>query len=162
PDPLVNDMVAERFQRDDRPNRFIMAANPRPLPQAAPFDQGRRQKFFNVTGVTNLLETNEVMVRGVSGRRVAPTPECKATYHLANKPPRTPDVCDDCGTALIQREDDKEETVRRRLKIYHQNNADLLAHYRAQGLLREVNGAEDIEKIYASIVKQLTEAGASC
>jgi adenylate kinase len=162
PDLVVNDLVAERFQREDRPERFILDGYPRTLAQAVSFDQVLRQQFLNLTAVLNLLVDDEVIVARVAGRWSCPKPECKATYHTVYNPPRTPGICDECGTPLIQREDDKEETVRRRLSVYHQNNIPLLAHYRAQGLLHEVPGAGDIETIYASIVHILAEAGASC
>jgi adenylate kinase len=162
PDTLVNDLVAERFQRDDRPERFILDGYPRTLAQAASFDQVLRQQFLNLTAVINLVVDDEVIVTRISGRWICPNPACKATYHIVYNPPRKPGICDECGTPLVQREDDKEETVRRRLRLYHQNIVDLLAHYRAQGLLHEVVGAGDIEQIYASIVKVLTQAGASC
>jgi adenylate kinase len=86
---------------------------------------------------------------------VCPNPSCGAVYHLTAQPPRVPGVCDRCGTLLVQREDDKEETVRKRLQIFHSSLADLLEHYRHLGLLREVCGIGGIETIYENIVRSL-------
>ncbi len=92
----------------------------------------------------------------MTGRRNCP--QCKATYHLVYNPPRSPGVCDVCGTKLIQRIDDQEETVRERLSVYHASTADLIPYYRDQGLLREVPAVGEIEQIHTTIVKVLKQA----
>jgi adenylate kinase len=155
PDDLVNEAVAELFRRDPPPARFVLDGYPRTLAQAASFDQVLRQVYLNLTGVVLLKVDDEEIVRRLSGRWNCPNPECKATFHTYYKPSRQLGICDECGTALVQREDDKEKTVRKRLQVYHKNTTDLLAHYRSQGLLREVDGAGDIEKIFARIVQVL-------
>jgi adenylate kinase len=162
PDDLVNELVAERFRHPDRPERFVMDGYPRTLAQAVSFDQVLRQQFLNLNAVVLLEVDDEEIVRRLSGRWSCPNPGCKATYHTTFNPTRVPGICDACGTALVQRDDDREETVRRRLIVYHQNNIDLLAHYRSQGLLSKVSGVGDIEGIYASIVVALRGAGLSC
>ena len=88
-------------------------------------------------------------------------PQCKATYHLVSNPPRTAGICDVCGTKLIQRLDDREETVRERLSVYHASTADLIPYYRDQGLLREVPGVGEIEQIYAAVLQVLQQVGCS-
>jgi len=80
---------------------------------------------------------------------------CKTPYHLLGNPPRKPGVCDLSHGALIQRSDDREETVRERLRVYHENTAALVVHYRQQGLLREVSGEGGIEEVYGRIVQEL-------
>jgi adenylate kinase len=122
PDDLVNELVADRFRRDDRPERFVMDGYPRTLAQAASFDQVLRQQFLDLSAVVLLAVDDEEIVQRLSGR---------------------------------QREDDKEETIRRRLALYHQNTADLIIHYRAQGLVREVDGEGEIEIIYQRIVQAI-------
>ena len=151
PDDLVNEMVADRFRRDDRPENFVMDGYPRTLAQAASFDQLLRQQFLDLECVVVLLVPDEEIVRRLSGRRFCP--KCQATYHILFKPPKTAGICDECGSALVQREDDKEATVRKRLQIYHQNNVDLLNHYRNQKLVREVDGAGPIEVVFAKIAE---------
>jgi adenylate kinase len=162
PDDLVNELVTDRFRRDC-PTRFVMDGYPRTLAQAASFDQVLRQQFLNLTAVILLIVPEDEIVRRVTARWTCPNPDCKAVYHTIKRPPRVPGICDHCGTALVQREDDQEKTVRRRLRVYHQNTADLIEHYRVQGLVREVNGEGNIERIYTDIVVVLNnQAGQSC
>jgi adenylate kinase len=160
PDTLVNDLIAERFGRDDRPARFVLDGYPRTLAQAVAFDQVLRQQFLGLQAVVRLQVDDDEIVRRVSGRWSCP--ECGATYQVPNKPPRRPGVCDVCGATLIQRDDDSEETVRRRLAIYHANTADLVDHYRRQRLLREVCGQGGTEAVYANILKSIGQVGSSC
>jgi adenylate kinase len=162
PDDLVNELVADRFRREDRPDCFIMDGYPRTLAQAASFDQVLRQQFLKIDAVIYLEVDDEEIVRRLSGRWSCPKPGCMATYHTQYNPPKKPGVCDHCGTVLVQREDDKEETVRRRLVVFHQNTEALREHYRAQGLLRVVRGEGDIEGIYRDIVHVLPRRGSSC
>lgn len=161
PDSLVNDLIYERFHRPDRPDRFIMDGYPRTRAQAASFDQVLRQQFLDLNAVILLLVDDEEIVRRLTGRRGCP--RCKATYHLTSKPPRQADRCDECGTALVQRSDDQEQTVRTRIRVYHENTADLIPHYRQQNLLREVAGMGTIEQVYLNIRASLNhQAGPSC
>lgn len=153
PDSLVNDLIYECFNREDRPERFIMDGYPRTQAQAVAFDAVLRQQFLDLTAVIQLLVDDEEIVHRLSGRLTCP--KCKATYHLRDKPPRRPGLCDECGTALVQREDDKEDTVRRRLALYHQSTAELVPYYRVRGLLHEVIGRGDVEQIYQNIRKAL-------
>jgi adenylate kinase len=162
PDDLVNELVADRFRRTDRPERFVLDGYPRTLAQAASFDQVLRQQFLDLTAVVYLGVDDDEIVHRLGGRWSCPNPSCKASYHTTFKPPRVEGVCDDCHTRLTQREDDRPETVRQRLKVFHAQTEPLVAHYRAQGLLREVKGEGDIEQIYANIVKVLREAGKPC
>jgi adenylate kinase len=153
PDDVVNELVADRFRRDDRPEQFVMDGYPRTLAQAASFDQVLRQQFLNLTAVVVLKVDDAEVLRRLGGRWICPN--CNATYHLTKKPPRVPGICDVCGTKLIQREDDKEETIRRRLEVYRQNTVELIPHYQRQGLVREVPGEGEIDKIYNNIVQVL-------
>ncbi len=157
PDDLVNEIVAEYFRSEKRPERFVMDGYPRTLAQAASFDQVLRQQFLDLTAVLLFVVDDHEIIARMTGRRNCP--QCKATYHLVYNPPRSPGVCDVCGTKLIQRIDDQEETVRERLSIYHASTADLIPYYRDQGLLREVPAVGDIEQIHTTIVKVLKQAG---
>ena len=160
PDDLVNEMVADRFRRDDRPDRFIMDGYPRTLAQAASFDQVLRQQFLTLDAVVVLAVDDDEIVRRLSGRWTCP--RCKATYHLTSKPPRQTGLCDECGTSLSQREDDKEGTIRRRLQVYHQSTAELIPHYAAQNLVHHVAGTGDIESIYQAIVAAIQKVTPTC
>jgi adenylate kinase len=163
PDDLVNDIIAEIFRRDDRPERFVLDGYPRTLAQAVSFDQVLRQSFLDLNAVLFLIVDDEEIIRRVSGRWSCPKTSCKATYHTEHKRPKVAGICDRCGTKLVQREDDRAETVRARLVVYHRNIVTLLPYYRDQGLLHEVPGTGEIEQVYCNIMKTLTpQAGASC
>jgi adenylate kinase len=159
PDDLVNEIVAEYFRKDNRPERFVMDGYPRTLAQAASFDQVLRQQFLDLKAVLLFIVDDEEIIKRMTGRWSCP--QCKATYHKIYSPPRTPGICDVCGTKLIQRVDDREETVRERLRVYHASTAELIPHYQSQGLLREVSGVGDIEEIYQRIVEILKQVGCS-
>jgi len=163
PDDLVNDVIAERFNNGDPPECFVMDGYPRTLAQAAAFDQVLRQHFLDLTAVILLDVADEEIISRLSGRWSCPKPGCKATYHTESNPPKTPGVCDYCGTELVQREDDRPETVKARLAVYHGNTEALVGHYRAQGLLHVVPGHGRIEDVYANIIKVLNrQVGPKC
>lgn len=163
PDDLVNDVIAERFNLGEPPERFVMDGYPRTLAQAAAFDQVLRQHFFDLTAVILLNVSDEEIIARVSERWSCPKPGCKATYHTKSRPPKKPGICDYCGTQLIQREDDRPETVRARLVVYHGNTEALVGHYRAQKLLHEVAGHGPIEEVYANVMQVLNgQAGRTC
>src|SRR5207245_2007961 len=113
--------------------------------QAKVFDQVLAELHLDLTAVVLLLVDDEEIVRRLSGRWSCPHPGCKATYHTVSNPSKVAGVCDRCGTKLVQRDDDKEETVTQRLKVYHANREELIPYYRNRGLLREVAGHGNIE-----------------
>src|SRR5205807_9828408 len=90
PDDLVNELVADRFRREDRPERFVLDGYPRTLAQAASFDQVLRQQFLNLTAVIVLRVNDEEIIRRLSGRWICPKADCQATYHVTANPPRVP------------------------------------------------------------------------
>jgi adenylate kinase len=153
PDDLVNEVVNERFRRPDRPNDFVMDGYPRTLAQARAFDAVLRQYRLALDRVIFVAVGDEPIVQRMTGRWSCP--QCKATYHLVEKPPQREGVCDVCGHALFQRPDDREETVRERLRQYHQNTVDLIPYYKGQGLLRDVSGEGGIEEVYGRIERVL-------
>jgi adenylate kinase len=155
PDDVVNELVADLFRSPSRPKSFVMDGYPRTVAQAIAFDAILKEHHLNVTGVLLFQLDDELIVRRLSGRWTCPNVACKATYHTYNRPPRVPGICDQCGTALVQRDDDKEETVRHRLEIYKQNTAGLVDHYRAQNLVRNVSAEGTIEQVYARVVQVL-------
>jgi adenylate kinase len=161
-DDLVNELVAERFRQKDRPERFVLDGYPRTLAQASSFDQVLRQEFLDLSAVLVFLVDDEEIVRRLSGRWSCPNPACQATYHIVNKPPQQAGICDLCRTPLVQREDDREETIRRRLRVYRQNTAVLIPHYRAQKLVREIPAEGDIQAIHRYIVSLLQGMNAPC
>jgi adenylate kinase len=157
PDEIVNEIVASRFRRDDRPECFVMDGYPRTLPQAASFEAVLKQQHLDLDSVIYFNIDDEVIVQRLGGRLTCS--KCGATYQVPNKPPKVPNVCDVCKSPLIQREDDKPETIRHRLKVYHDQTEELIAHYRDAGLLRELKAAQgDVEAIHNEIRALLQKA----
>src|SRR5262249_9118736 len=143
----------ERFERPDRPASFLMDGYPRTITQGRAFDAVLRKQGLGLDRVVFISVPDELLVQRLSGRWSCP--QCKATYHRLNNPPRGEGICDVCGHSLIQRPDDKEETVRERLRQYHSNTEHLIPFYRDQGLLRDVNGEGGIEEVYQRIERVL-------
>jgi len=155
PDALVNELITEKFQRPGRPTRFVMDGYPRTVSQARAFDALLASQSLEITRVLLLVVDDEEIVRRLSGRWSCPAQGCKATYHTENNPPKMPGICDDCGAMLVQRSDDREETVKARLLVYHGNRTELVPYYEQRGLLREVPGHGEIEQVYNNLVKAL-------
>jgi adenylate kinase len=154
PDTIVNDLVAELFRGPNRPRCFVMDGYPRTYAQAIAFDALLAQEMLNLDAVINLTIPDEEVVRRISGRRCcANVATCGVCYHVFARPSRVPGKCDRCGSGLIQRDDDKEETVRRRLEEFYKNTGGLIEHYRNRGLLREVSATDPPEAIYQNILK---------
>ena len=155
PDAIVIDIVNARLRAKDRPAKFIMDGYPRTLVQANSFDLVLKEQGLELDAVVFLNVEDDEIVRRNSARWTCINPECKATYNTLSKPPRVAGRCDLCQHLLQRREDDKPETIRRRLQVFHEQADGILDHYRRQGRLIEVPGVGDIEAIYASIVKAL-------
>jgi len=155
PDSIVNDVVAELFRGPARPDCFVMDGYPRTYSQAIDFDALLIQQFLSLDAVINLTIPDEEVVRRIGGRRCCPNPTCGASYNVFFRPPKVPGKCDKCGSDLILREDDKEETIRRRLREFHNNTELLITHYRNRNLLRDVSAMDPVDTIYANILKSL-------
>jgi adenylate kinase len=163
PDTLVNDLIAERFRGPNRPVRFVMDGYPRTRAQAVAFDALLQEQKLPLDAAVLLTVPDEAIVERIIHRRSCPNPTCRSIYHTVTNPPKVPGICDRCGTGLIQRDDDREETVRKRLAVYHHDTAEVIPYYRERGLLREVAGLGDIEVIYANLMRVLgTQAGRTC
>jgi adenylate kinase len=155
PDALVNDMVSARLCCKDEPAKFVMDGYPRNMAQALAFDAVLKKQGLRPDAVIFLKVEDEEIVRRLGQRWTCPNPACKAVYHTAFKPPKVSGACDQCHSPLHQRDDDKPETIRRRLQVFHDLHDAVLEHYQKQGLLIEVPGSGPIETIYAAIVKAL-------
>jgi adenylate kinase len=155
PDEVVNDIVSARFRRSDKPTRFVMDGYPRTNSQAMVFDAILAEQGLNLNAVILLNVADEEIVGRLSARWTCPNSTCKSVYHAVANPPKVAGICDKCSTPLVQREDDKPATIRKRLEVFHQSNDDLVHHYRDKGLLVEVLGRGDIESIHREIVKAL-------
>ena len=155
PDELVNEIIRALFRGKDSPKQFIMDGYPRTIAQASFFDQLLREQGLDLDGVIFLEVPDEEVTQRLSGRRICPNATCAASYHITLKPPRQTDVCDLCGTRLVHRDDDKPETIAKRLQIYHAVYDELVEQYRRSGLLKDIPGVGEIETVYDRIVKAL-------
>lgn len=149
-DEIVTELLKQRILKPDCENGFIIDGYPRNLTQA-----GRLTKdvVSEIDMVIYIAADDRVVIERMSGRKSCP--KCGQMYHTVYNPPVKDGVCDACGTALIQREDDKRSTVANRLKIYHEMTKPIIDFYRDKKLLLEVNGIGDIDEITGSIVKGL-------
>ncbi len=146
PDEVVIQLVRERVAKDDCQSGYILDGFPRTVEQAQAL-----KTFAHIDAVIDLDVADDVIVSRLSGRRVCP--QCGAPYHVDRLNGETRCAVD--GTRLIQRDDDKPETVLNRLKVYQQKTAPLIAFYRAEGILHSVNGSIGLEQISAEILKTL-------
>jgi adenylate kinase len=150
PDDVTIAMVRERLQRPDCDRGAILDGFPRTQPQAESLDRMLADMGRQLDGVLYIAVPDEELVRRLSGRWICR--QCQAPYHTLFSPPASEGVCDACGGVLYQRDDDKPETVRARLKVYHQQTSPLIDYYRRTGLLVEVDGAGDIETVGAALL----------
>lgn len=146
PDDVVIDIVRERLAMPDCQNGYILDGFPRTVPQAQALSG-----FARIDAVVDIEVSDDKLVARLSGRRVCPA--CSTTYHESRLSGKTD--CDKCGAALIQRDDDKAETVLNRLKVYHDQTAPLIDFYGKQGLLRTVDGSQPLDDCFADILKAL-------
>ena len=148
PDQLVIDLVKERLTADDAQQGFILDGFPRTVPQAEAL-----AGFADIDAVVDIDVSDEKLIDRLSGRRVCPS--CGGTYHISRLNGRTD--CERCGATLIQRDDDKAETVLSRLNVYHKQTAPLIEFYEQRGLLRRVDGAQPMEDCFNAILAALGE-----
>ena len=149
PDELVIGIVVERLAQEDCANGYILDGVPRTLPQAEALD-----KFgVNFDHVLSIEIEDSVIEKRMSGRRVCPN--CGTPFHMVSRPPKQEGVCDNCGGTLAQRNDDKPETVRERLAIYHRDTEPLKDYYAAKGLLRPIENQDTIEATSVVVMEAL-------
>lgn len=149
PDEVILGIVRERMQEEDARRGYVFDGFPRTVVQADGLGRLLGDLERPLEAVVNIAVPDEVLVDRAVGRRACP--KCGEIYHVRNRPPRTPGVCDRCGAELVQRDDDNEATVRNRLAVYHRQTAPLIDYYRERGLLREVDGTRSVEEVSAAI-----------
>ncbi len=149
PDDVVIEMVKVRLSNDDCKNGFILDGFPRTVPQAEALDKMER----NIDKVIDIEVSDEDIKKRLSGRRVCGS--CGASYHIDYKPTAIDGICDKCGKDTIQRQDDKPETVQKRLDVYHNQTVPLKQYYAKQGKLFKVYGQEDVKDTTAMTMKAL-------
>lgn len=153
PDELVVDLVADRIQQDDAKAGYVLDGFPRTIPQAESLDAALAKMGQKIDYAIDVEVPDENIINRMSGRRACV--KCGATYHLQYAKPKADGVCDVCGEQLILRDDDKPETVQKRLTVYHQQTQPLIDYYENQNALKEVDGTKDMEDVFADIVSIL-------
>ncbi|MGH7443419.1 MAG: adenylate kinase, partial [Longimicrobiales bacterium] len=154
PDDLILAMVGDVLRSDVAAQGVVFDGFPRTTAQAVGLDALLAELDRPLAGVLVLKVDDEEIVRRLSGRRSCP--KCGAIYHIDSDPPVKAGECDKCGASLVQRPDDAEDTIRRRLAVYREQTQPVLAHYRASGApVREVDGTRAIEEVQAGLVEVL-------
>ena len=155
PDELTCDLVMDRIQQDDCKNGFVLDGFPRTIPQAEALDAALKKISQTMDYAIDVDVPDENIISRMSGRRACLN--CGATYHIVNIPTKKPGICDRCGEPVVLRDDDKPETVEKRLHVYHDQTQPLIDYYTEAGILKEVDGTIDINDVFAEIVKILGE-----
>ena len=151
PDEIVIGIIKERLAEDDCQNGFILDGFPRTIPQAEALDR----MGVIIDRVIDIEVADDVIAQRVSGRRVCLA--CGATYHLDYKKPSVDGVCDKCGDTLVQRKDDHPDTVKDRLRVYHEQTEPLKAYYAQSGKLKIVEGQEEVKDTSALVLAALED-----
>lgn len=153
PDEVVVGMVKDRLSQPDCAKGFLLDGFPRTLPQARALDETLQSMGIKLDGVVNIDVPRERLMARLTGRRVCKN--CGASYHILFNPPAEPGKCNACGGELYQRSDDNEEAVANRLDVYEAQTQPLIAYYREKGLLKNINGDQEIKKVLADILASL-------
>ena len=149
PDDITIAMLLERIHKEDCKNGYILDGFPRTIPQAEALKEALAKKNEKIDLALDVEATDELIIKRMAGRRTCPA--CGAIYHIVTLPPKEEGKCDRCGEDLIQRKDDNEETVKNRLKIYHEITEPLISYYKKEGILEEIDGAEDLDKVFEKV-----------
>lgn len=155
PDELTVKILLDRVAQDDCQNGYVLDGFPRTIPQANVLDEALNKLGEKIDFAVNVDVPDENIIRRMGGRRACVS--CGATYHIEHVPPKTEGICDRCNSELILRDDDKPETVKNRLEIYHEQTQPLIEFYEAKGVLKNVDGTVDMKDVFAAIVSILGE-----
>lgn len=152
-DSVIVNLVAERLKEKDCEPGFILDGFPRTIPQAESLDAILKKMGLNLNCVLSVQVPEKIIIERLAGRRTCKN--CGALSHVVFNPPKRAGVCDRCGGELDQRDDDREETVANRLKVYQSQTAPLISYYRERGLLREIDGVGEIDEIRSRVIQAL-------
>ena len=149
PDELTVRILLDRVAQDDCKNGYVLDGFPRTIPQAEVLDSELTKLGDHIDYAINVDVPDENIVKRMSGRRACLT--CGATYHIEHVPPKKEGICDVCGSELVLRDDDKPETVKNRLNVYHEQTQPLIDFYTKKGVLKTVDGTVPMEEVFAAI-----------
>ena len=153
PDELTLELIMDRFQNPDCANGYVLDGFPRTIPQAEALTAALEKNGETIDYAINEEVPDENIVARMSGRRACLA--CGATYHVVYAPTKEEGICDRCGEKLVLRDDDKPETVKKRLDVYHSQTQPLIDYYTKQGKLVEVDGTQNVDAVFDAIVKIL-------
>ena len=153
PDSVIVNLVVERLREKDCEPGFILDGFPRTIPQAESLDAILKKMGLNLNCVLSVQVPEEIIIERLAGRRTCKN--CGALSHMVFNPQKRAGVCDRCGGELYQRDDDREETVANRLKVYQSQTAPLISYYRERGLLSEIDGVGEIDEIRSRVTQAL-------
>jgi len=157
PDEVVVGIVKEKLAEPMSAKGFILDGFPRTIRQAEDLDELLRSRGERLDRVVNFVVPLDAVVRRLTGRRSCS--KCQAIFHVETNPPRRDGICDRCGGELVQRSDDKKETVEARLSVYEQQTAPLVDYYRQRDLLSELDGSGRIEAVHQRLMDLLSAKG---
>ena len=153
PDELTVKILLDRVAQDDCKNGYVLDGFPRTIPQAQVLDKALSELDDAIDYAINVDVPDENIIRRMGGRRACLT--CGATYHVEHIPPKKEGICDACGSELVLRDDDKPETVKNRLDVYHKQTQPLIDFYEAKGILKSVDGTVPMKDVFAAITEIL-------
>ena len=150
PDELTVKILLDRVAQDDCKNGYVLDGFPRTIPEAEVLEEALTKLGDRIDYAINVEVPDENIVKRMGGRRACVN--CGATYHIEHVPPKKEGICDNCGSELILRDDDKPETVKNRLSVYHKQTQPLIDFYNGKGVLRTVDGTVDMKDVFNAIV----------
>lgn len=153
PDELTIGMLMDRIGQDDCANGYVLDGFPRTIPQAESLTNALLERGQKIDFAVNVDVPDENIINRMSGRRACLN--CGATYHIVYNPSKVAGICDVCGDKLVLRDDDQPETVKKRLTVYHDQTQPLIDYYKEAGVLANVDGTQDMEKVFADIAAVL-------
>ncbi|PLV60210.1 adenylate kinase [Thermotoga sp. KOL6] len=157
PDELVNEVVKRRLSEKDCEKGFILDGYPRTVAQAQFLEDFLDSQEKKITAAILFEVPEEVVVQRLTSRRICP--KCGRIYNLLSLPPKEDELCDDCKVKLIQRDDDKEETVRHRYKVYLEKTEPVIEYYENKGLLKRVDGTIGIDNVVSKVLEIIRWSG---
>lgn len=155
PDELVVDLVVDRVGQEDAKSGYVLDGFPRTIPQAEALDNALTAINEKVDYAINVDVPDENIINRMSGRRACVA--CGGTYHIEYAPTNVEGICDACGGKLVLRDDDKPETVKKRLDVYHEQTQPLIDYYNNKGILVDIDGTQEMSQVFDAIVKVLGE-----
>ena len=155
PDELTVRILLDRVAKDDCRNGYVLDGFPRTIPQAEVLDKEITEIGDKIDYAIDVDVPDENIIRRMSGRRACLS--CGSTFHIEHVPPKKEGICDRCGKELILRDDDKEETVKNRLDVYHKQTQPLIDYYTGQNILKTVDGTADMMDVFTAITEILGE-----